>query len=59
MTVHGWPVHSFQTLLGDLATLTRYTIVSEVAGAGSWSQDAVPTPLQAKIFELLTSHPMP
>lgn len=59
MTADGWPVHSFHTLLGDLATLTRNTIVSEVAGAGGWSQDAVPTPLQAKIFELLTSHPMP
>lgn len=59
MTADGWPVHSFQTLLDDLATLTRNTIMPEIAGAVGWSQDAVPTPLQAKILDLLANQPMP
>jgi len=55
----GLPVHSFQTLLEDLATITRNTIVPNLAGAPGWQQDAEPTPQQAKIIQLLKNHPMP
>ena len=58
-TPEGYPVHSFQTLLTDLATLTRNTIVPNIPGAPGWQQDAEPTPMQSRAFELLASHPMP
>lgn len=58
-TPDGQPVHSFRTLLDDLATLTRNTIVPNIAGAPGWQQDAEPTPLQTRAFDLLASHPMP
>jgi hypothetical protein len=53
------PVHSFQTLLEDLATITGNTIVPNLAGAPGWQQDTEPTPLQAKIIKLLKNHTMP
>jgi hypothetical protein len=52
-TSEGIPVHSFQTLLADLATLTRNTIVPDLPGAPSWQQDAEPTAQQKKILALL------
>jgi YD repeat-containing protein len=55
----GLPVHSFQTLLGDLATLTRNTIMPKLAGAPGWTQDSEPTPLQIRAIELLATHAMP
>ncbi|MEX1117683.1 MAG: IS1634 family transposase, partial [Terrimicrobiaceae bacterium] len=55
----GLPVHSFRTLLEDLATITRNTIVPNLAGAPGWQQDAEPTPQQEKIIQLLKTHPMP
>jgi len=55
----GLPVHSFQTLLEDLATITRNTIVPNLVGAPGWQQDTEPTPLQAKIIKLLKNHTMP
>lgn len=58
-TPDGLPVHSFQTLLDDLATLTRNTIVPDIPGAPGWQQDTEPTALQAKILDLLATHPMP
>jgi hypothetical protein len=58
-TPDGLPVHSFQTLLSDLATLTRNTIVPNIAGAPGWTQDAEPTPLQIRAIDLLATHPMP
>jgi len=58
-TPDGLPVHSFQTLLGDLATITRNTIVPDLPGAPGWQQDTEPTALQTKILDLLASHPMP
>lgn len=57
-TPEGLPVHSFQTLLKDLATITRNTIVPKVPGAPGWQQETEPTPLQEKIFALLHDHPM-
>lgn len=53
------PVHSFQSLLADLATITRNTIVPAIPGAPGWDQDTEPTPLQRKILDLLDSLPNP
>jgi hypothetical protein len=53
------PVHSFQSLLADLATITRNTIVPAVPGAPGWDQNTEPTPLQKKILDLLDSLPNP
>ena len=58
-TPDGLPVHSFQTLLDDLATLIRNTLVPNLAGAPGWTQDTEVTPLQTRAFELLATHPMP
>ncbi len=58
-TPDGLPVHSFQTLLSDLATITRNTIVPAIEGAPGWSQDTEPTALQLKILTLLKNHPAP
>ena len=49
------PVHSFQSLLDDLATITRNTIVPAIPSAPGWDQDTEPTPLQKKILDLLGS----
>lgn len=57
-TPEGHPVHSFRTLLDDLGTLTRNTIVPNIPGAPGWQQDTEPTPLQAHAFDLLAKHPM-
>ena len=54
----GLPVHSFQTLLADLATIARNTIVPAVKDAPGWDQDTDPTPVQEKIIQLLKNHPM-
>src|SRR6202795_3922280 len=52
-TEDGLPVHSFQTLLADLATLTKNQV--RLLGADGASLDilATPTPLQQRAFELL------
>ena len=50
LTQDGFPVHSFQTLLQDLATLT----LNQVQAAGrSFSMISTPTPLQRRAFDLL------
>jgi hypothetical protein len=50
----GTPVHSFRTLLGELATLTRNTVVPDgVPEAAAFEITATPTPLQARALELL------
>lgn len=51
------PVHSFQSLLSDLATITRNTIVPAIPDAPGWDQDTEPTQLQKKILDLLNSLP--
>ena len=53
----GLPVHSFQTLLADLATLTRNRVGPAVPGAMTADTLARPTPLQAKAFDLLRVRP--
>ncbi len=45
------PVHSFRTLLADLATLTRNTIC--FAGQKTLTVHATPTPVQRRAFSLL------
>jgi hypothetical protein len=52
------PVHSFQSLLADLATITRNTIVPAIPAAPGWDQDTEPTPLQKKIINLLDTLPI-
>ncbi len=49
----GLPVHSFRTLLADLATLTRNTIVTAVAPGLPLTVLARPTPVQRRAYELL------
>ena len=57
-TPDGLPVHSFQTLLKDLATITRNTTAPKLPGAPGWQQETEPTALQEKILRLLHAHPM-
>jgi transposase len=54
VTADGFPVHSFQTLLRDLGTRCRNTcrIPAESSGA-TFQQLTLPTPLQARAFQLL------
>lgn len=52
-TADGLPVHSFQSLLADLATLTRNTVVSALAPEHPFNLAARPTPIQRKAFDLL------
>ncbi len=49
----GRPVHSFATLLEDLATLCRITVRPSVVGASTFNKLAEPTSVQAKILALL------
>ena len=53
----GLPIHSFQSLLGDLATLTRNRVRPAVPGAMAADILARPTPLQDQAFRLLGLRP--
>jgi transposase len=53
VTPDGLPVHSFRTLLADLATLTRNTIVTAIAPGLPLTVLARPTPVQRRAYELL------
>lgn len=55
-TPTGEPVHSFRSLLKDLATLTKNRV--RVSG-GSFEQLSTPTPLQQRAFDLLRVAPSP
>jgi len=57
VTPDGFPVHSFGTLLAELATLTRNRIVPAGADEGAFEILAEPTPLQARAFELIGVSP--
>jgi hypothetical protein len=50
-TDEGLPVHSFQTLLKDLATLTKNRV--RVGGGAAYEQLTRPTPVQDRALELL------
>ena len=52
-TPDGLPVHSFQSLLGDLATLTRNTVATADGSDVTFTAYANPTALQRRAFELL------
>ncbi len=56
-TPRGLPVHSFQTLLADLATLTRNRVQPAAQGAVAADVLTRPTPLQAEAFRLLGVRP--
>jgi len=50
-TADGLPVHSFQTLLKDLSTLTKNRV--RVGGGVAFDQLTSPTPIQQRAFDLL------
>ena len=49
----GYPVHSFRTLLDDLATLCKNRVTANVAGAEPFEMLTQPTALQQQAFKLL------
>jgi transposase len=53
MTPDGLSVHSFHTLLGDLATLARNTITTAINPNNPLTVVTRPTPVQQKAFDLL------
>jgi hypothetical protein len=53
VTSDGLPVHSFRTLVADLATLARNTIITAVAPNLPLTVFTRPTPVQQRAFELL------
>ena len=55
-TPDGLPVHSFRTLLSDLATVTKNRVENEARGM-SFTRVTRPTALQHKAFELLGINP--
>ena len=57
LTANGGPVHSFQTLLRDLATCTLNQITTTLNAAYSFTLVATPTPIQAQAFSLLAVDP--
>ncbi|MDR3470721.1 MAG: IS1634 family transposase [Devosia sp.] len=52
-TPDGLPVHSFQTLIADLATITRNTVTTALAPDLPFTITTRPTPIQSKAFDLL------
>ena len=56
-TAAGAPVHSFQTLLSDLATICRNRIQPDVPGAGTFEKTTQPTAFQEQILTLLNVGP--
>ncbi len=52
-TTDGDPVHSFRTLIDDLATITRNTVAPHIPGAEPFQAITRPTPLQRKILDHL------
>ena len=53
VTSDGLPVHSFQTLLADLATLARNTIITAITPDYPLTVITRPTPVQRRAFELM------
>ncbi len=56
-TADGLPVHSFQSLLADLATLSRNSVVSALAPEHPFTLTTRPTAIQQKAFDLLALTP--
>jgi hypothetical protein len=57
LTANGGPVHSFQSLLRDLATCTLNEMTTTLNAAYSFTLVATPTPIQAQAFRLLNVDP--
>jgi len=57
LTAHGTPVHSFHSLLRDLATCTLNEMTTPLNEAYSFTLVATPTPIQAQAFRLLAVDP--
>ena len=56
-TADGLPAHSFQTLLGDLATLALNQVVLPTEYQTAITVSTKPTPLQRQAFDLLGVNP--
>ncbi len=56
-TADGLPVHSFQSLLAELATFTRNTMAIAAAADDTFLLYPQPTPTQLRAFELLAVQP--
>ena len=56
-TADGLPVHSFQSLLAELATFTRNTMAMAAAPRDTFLLYPQPTPIQLRAFELLAVQP--
>ena len=52
-TPQGQPVHSFQSLLSDLATIVRSTVQPQQLSVVSFEKVTQPTPVQQRAFALL------
>lgn len=52
-TDDGLPIHSFRTLLADLATIVRNTCQPKLPGVPSFEKITVPTPPQRRALDLL------
>ena len=57
VTANGTPVHSFHSLLRDLATCTLNEVTTTLNHAYSFTLVATPTPIQAQAFSLLDVDP--
>jgi hypothetical protein len=57
LTANGGPVHSFHSLLRDLATCTLNAVTTTLNQAYSFTLVATPTPIQAQAFTLLSVDP--
>jgi hypothetical protein len=57
LTANGGPVHSFRSLLRDLATCTINAVTTTLNQAYSFTLVATPTPSQAQAFTLLNVDP--
>src|ERR1700732_5329502 len=57
LTAHGGPVHSFHSLLRDLATCTINEMTTTLNDAYRFALVATPTPTQAQAFNLLDVDP--
>ena len=55
----GLPVHSFRTLLADLATLTKNTIRPRASDLPAFDRTTKPTAVQQRAFDLLGVPIMP
>ena len=59
LTTDGFPVHSFQTLLRDLATLAKNRVQPKDGSAKPFEIITTPTPLQQRALDLLGVSPRP